>query len=116
MEKKEKGKKKSKEISALWFSFTPYTSTLCRCIQNLKTLTLLGAEKSVTKNFIGENEKMTNKGNNKHEDAVPEKSLTKNNIGEKEKWTNKGNCSVMGCRANPGFNPQGTTNLTMHFY
>ena len=57
--KKEKGKKKSKEISALCFSFTQHTSTLCRCIQNLKTLTLLGAEKSVTKHFIGENEKMT---------------------------------------------------------
>ena len=25
-------------------------------------------------------------------------------------------CSVMGCRANPGFNPHGTTNLTIRFY
>ena len=52
--KKGKDKKKSKEISALWFSFTQDTSTLCRCMQNLKTLALLGAEKSLTKNFIGE--------------------------------------------------------------
>ena len=69
MSKPLKGKKKSKEISALWFSFTQDTSTLCRCIQNLKTLALLRAEKSVMKNFIGEKEKMTNKGSDKHEDA-----------------------------------------------
>ena len=35
----------------------------------MKILALLGAEKSVTKKFIGEKEKMTNKGNDKHEDA-----------------------------------------------
>ena len=64
-----KEKRKSKEISALWFSFTQDTSNLCRCIQNLKTLDLLGAEKSKTKNFIGENKKMTNTGNDKHEDG-----------------------------------------------
>ena len=81
-------------MSALWFSFRQYTSTLFRCIQNVK--------KSVTNNFIGEKEKWINKGNDKHEDAhssyaiqqaytmfvqilkilgavVPEKSLTKNN-------------------------------------
>ena len=67
--KKEKGKKKSKEISAFWFSFTQDTSTLCRCIRNLKTLVRLRAEKSVTKIFIGEKGKMTNKWNDKHEDA-----------------------------------------------
>ena len=33
------------------------TSTICWCIQNLKTLALLGAEKSVTKDLIGEKEK-----------------------------------------------------------
>ena len=66
---RKKGKKKSKGISAMWFSFTQDTSTVCRCIQNLKTLALLGAEKSVTKNFTGEKEKMINKGNDKHEDA-----------------------------------------------
>ena len=64
--KKEKGKK-SKEISALWFSFTQDISTVCRCIQNLKTLVLLGAEKSVTKNLLEEKE--NDKGDDKHEDA-----------------------------------------------
>ena len=54
---KEKGKNKSKEISVSWISFTQDTSTLCMCIQNLKTPALLGAEKSVTKIFIGEKEK-----------------------------------------------------------
>ena len=67
--KRQKGKKKSEEISALWFSLTQDTSTVYRCIQNLKTLALLGAEKSVMKKFIGEKEKNDNKGNDKHEDA-----------------------------------------------
>ena len=35
--KKENGKKKPEEISALWFSFTQDTSTVCMCTQNLKT-------------------------------------------------------------------------------
>ena len=35
--KKERSQKKSKEISALCFSFIQDTSTVCRCIQNLKT-------------------------------------------------------------------------------
>ena len=35
------------------FSFTQYTSSLCRCIQNLKNVALIGAEKSVTQKFIG---------------------------------------------------------------
>ena len=52
--KKGKDKKKSKEISALWFSFTQDISTICRCIQNLKTVALLGAEKSVMKHVTGE--------------------------------------------------------------
>ena len=55
--KKGKDKKKSKEISALWFSFTQDISTICRCIQNLKTVALLGAEKSVMKHVTGEKEK-----------------------------------------------------------
>ena len=38
--------------SSLWFSFTQYTSTLCRYIQNLRTLAVIGAEKSVPKNFL----------------------------------------------------------------
>ena len=56
-------------MSALWFSFTQYTSIFCRCIQNLMTLALLGAEKFLTENFIGVKEKWINKGNDKHEDA-----------------------------------------------
>ena len=46
--KKENSKKEAKEISVAWFSFSQYTSILCKCIQNLKTLGVLGAEKSVT--------------------------------------------------------------------
>ena len=86
--------------------------------KKLKTLSFTGPEKSVTKTFIREKEKRTNKGNDKHEDAdslsqykksflmfvpnfkilgavVPKKSLTKSVIGEKEKWTNKGNDTYM---------------------
>ena len=37
--------------------FTQQISTLCSCIQNLKTLALIGAATSVTKNFNGEKEK-----------------------------------------------------------
>ena len=39
-------------MSASWFSFTLYTSTLSRCTQNFKTLALTGAEKGVTKNLL----------------------------------------------------------------
>ena len=68
------------------------------CIQNLKTLTLIEAEKFVTENLLGWKEKWTNKGNDKQQHAdslfynksystfapnfkilgtvVPEKSLT----------------------------------------
>ena len=35
------------------------------CIQNLKTLTQIEAEKSVTENFVREKEKVTNKGTDK---------------------------------------------------
>ena len=52
--KKRKKVKRRQNNSASGFSFTQYTSTLCRCIQNLTTLALIGAEKSVMKNFIGE--------------------------------------------------------------
>ena len=38
-------------------------------IQNFKILGEVGLEKSLTKDFIGEKEKWTNKGNDKHEDA-----------------------------------------------
>ena len=47
------GKKRQELISASWFSFPQYTWPLSRCIQNLKTLALIEAEKSVTKIFIG---------------------------------------------------------------
>ena len=87
--------------------------SLC-CIQNLKTLAQIEAEKSVTENFVREKEKWINEGTDKqyvadsllhsttcHYQAlyqnfkilgqvVPEKSLTENFVKEKAKWTNKG--------------------------
>ena len=69
MEKSKNRKSRQKLISASWFSFPQYTWPLSRCIQNLKTLALIEAEKSVTEIFIGEKEKWTNKGNDKQEDA-----------------------------------------------
>ena len=68
MEKSKNGKK-AKLISASWFSFPQYTWPLSRCIQNLKTLALIEAEKSETEIFIGEKEKWTNNGNDKQEEA-----------------------------------------------
>ena len=70
-ERWKKGKRRQNKFqSALLFYFTQNTSTLSRCIQNLKTLALIGAEKSAPKNFIGEKEKKrTNKGNDKRKDA-----------------------------------------------
>ena len=38
-----------------------HTIYFFRCIQNLENLALIGAEKSVMKNFIGEKENCTNK-------------------------------------------------------
>ena len=69
--KKEKWKKTSKLISAssILIFFPQYTWPLSRCIQNLKTLSLIEAEKSVTEIFIGEKEKWTNKENDKQEEA-----------------------------------------------
>ena len=69
MEKRKTGKRRQKLILASWFSFPQYTWPLSRCIQNLKTLALIEAEKSVTEIFIGEKEKWTNKGNDKQEEA-----------------------------------------------
>ena len=69
MEKKKNGKRRQKIISASWFSFPQYTWPLLRCIQNLKTLALIEAEKPVTEIFIGEKEKWTNKENDKQEEA-----------------------------------------------
>ena len=39
------------------------------CIQNLKALALIEAEKFVTGNLLGEKEKRINKGNDKQEEA-----------------------------------------------
>ena len=47
--KKKRGKKKTKENLASWFSFTQYIAIFCKCLQNLKTVVVLGAEKSMTK-------------------------------------------------------------------
>ena len=69
MKKRKNGKRRQKLITASWFSFPQYTWPLSRCIQNLKTLAVIGAENSVTKSFIGEKENWTNKGNDKQQHA-----------------------------------------------
>ena len=93
------GKRRQKLISASWFSFPQYTWLCSRCIQDLKTLALIEAVKSVTEIFIGEKENWTNKGNDKQEEVdsllhnttsytqhlylgsvVPEKSLTQKKV------------------------------------
>ena len=63
------GKRRHKVITESWFSLPQYTWPISRCIQNLKTLAVIGAENSVTKSFIGKKEKWTNKGNAKQEEA-----------------------------------------------
>ena len=70
--KKQKWKKKAKinlGIIESWFSFPQYTWPLSRCIQNLKTLARIAAEKSVTESFIGEKGKWTNNGTDKQEEV-----------------------------------------------
>ena len=67
--KRKNGKRGQKLITESCFSFPPYIWPLSRCIQNLKTLAIIGAENSVTKSFIGEKEKWTNKGNDKQQHA-----------------------------------------------
>ena len=62
-------KRRQKLITESWFSFSQYTWPLSRCTQNLKTMAVIGAENSVTKCFIGEKEKWTNKGNDKQQHA-----------------------------------------------
>ena len=69
MEKRKNGKRRQKLISASSFSFPQYTWPLSRCIQNLNTLALIGAEKSVTEILIGEKEKKDKKRNGKQEEA-----------------------------------------------
>ena len=56
-------------LSILIFFPTIYLATLSRCIQNLKILALIEAEKYMTEIFIGEKEKWTNKENDKQEEA-----------------------------------------------
>ena len=70
MKKMNTGKRRQKLITESWLSFPHYTWHLSRCIQNLKTLAIIGAENSVTKSFIGEKEKWTNKRNDKQQHAV----------------------------------------------
>ena len=65
----EKWKKKAKINLSILIFFPKYTWPLSRCIQNLVTLALIEAEKSVTEIFIGEKEKRTKNGNDKQEEA-----------------------------------------------
>ena len=58
MEKKERHKEIKKRFLDFRFSVTLYTSILCKCIQNLKTMAVLGAEKSLTKNLYWRKRKM----------------------------------------------------------
>ena len=58
-----------KQVLAIWFSLTQYTWTLSRCIQNLKKLAYIRAERSVTEISIREKEKWTNKGTDKRDMA-----------------------------------------------
>ena len=69
MEKRKKWKKKGNINHRILVSFSQYTWPLSRCIQNLKTLAVIRAENSLTKSFIGEKEKWTNKGNDKQQHA-----------------------------------------------
>ena len=41
------GKRRKNLITESWFSFPQYTWPLSRCIQNLKTLAVIGAENSM---------------------------------------------------------------------
>ena len=69
MEKRKNGKRRQILITESRFSFSQYSWSLSRCIQNLTTLAVIGVENSVTKSFIGEKEKWTNKGNDKQQHA-----------------------------------------------
>ena len=63
------GKRRHKIITESWFSFPQYTWPLSRCIQNSKTLAVIGAANTVIKSFIREKEKWTNKGNDEQQHA-----------------------------------------------
>ena len=60
--------KMENEGRILVFFHTIYLAPL-KCIENLKTLAIIGVENSVTKSFIAEKEKLTNKGNDKQQHA-----------------------------------------------
>ena len=62
---KEKWKKKAKIIISILIFLYTYTRPPSRCIQNLKKLAQMGAEKSATEFFAREKEKWTNKGTDK---------------------------------------------------
>ena len=59
--KKEKIDKEGKINLTPWFCFQYCIWLSSCCIQNLKTLAQIEAEKSVTENFVREKEKWTNK-------------------------------------------------------
>ena len=59
---------REKQITA-FLSFPQYIWSLPRCIQNLKAQALIGFEKSVTQNLIGEKEKWTTIGMYKEVEA-----------------------------------------------
>ena len=84
-ERWKKGKGRQKLITKSWFSFSQQTWPLSRYIQNLKTLAVIRAENSVTKSFIGEKEKWTNKGNDKQQHAD---SLLHNTTSQSKKISN----------------------------
>ena len=65
----EEQKKKANLITESWFSFTQYTWPVTRCIQNLKTVAVIGAENSVMKCFTVKKEKWTNKRYDKQQHA-----------------------------------------------
>ena len=69
--KRKNGKRRQKLITASWFSFPQYTWPLSGCIQNLKTPAVIGAENSVTKCLIWEEEKWTYEGKDKQQQADP---------------------------------------------
>ena len=67
---KRKKKKKKAQINLSILVFYPTINlATSRCIQHLKTLAVIGAEKFVTENSIGEKEKWTTKGKDKQKDA-----------------------------------------------
>ena len=59
--------KKAKIYQSILVFFPTIHLALSMCTQNLKTVAVIGAENSVTKSFIGEKEKWTNKRNDKQQ-------------------------------------------------